>query len=129
MRTQVGIVGAGPAGLMLAQILHLQGIESVIVERAGREHVQRRLRAGVLEQGTVEMLGNSAWASASRAGLKQHAIDFRFGGESHRIDFHEATGGRSAWVYPQHEVVADLMTARSAGAQMLFDAPVTRIEG
>jgi p-hydroxybenzoate 3-monooxygenase len=131
MRTQVGIVGAGPAGLMLAHMLHLEGIESVIVERAGQEHVRTRLRAGVLEQGTVEMMRElGLGAGIAARGLEQHAIDFRFGGASHRLDFHAASGGRSAWVYPQHEVVTDLMAARvAAGGPMLFDAPVTRIEG
>ena len=131
MRTQVGIVGAGPAGLMLAHMLHLDGIESVIVERAGQEHVRTRLRAGVLEQGTVEMMRELGLGERiGKLALEQHAIDFRFAGASHRLDFHEASGGRSAWVYPQHEVVTDLMNARSAaGGQMLFDAPVTRIEG
>ena len=131
MRTQVGIVGAGPAGLMLSHMLHLEGIESVIIERASREHVQSRLRAGVLEHGTVEMLKDLGLGERiSKLGLEQHAIDFRFGGESHRLDFHQATNGRSAWVYPQHEVVTDLMNARmQAGAQILFETPVTRIEG
>ena len=131
MRTQVGIVGAGPAGLMLAHMLHLEGIDSVIVERAGQDHVRTRLRAGVLEQGTVEMLRElGLGAGLAARGLEQHAIDFRFAGASQRLDFHQASGGRSAWVYPQHEVVTDLMAARAAtGAPMYFDAPVTRIEG
>jgi p-hydroxybenzoate 3-monooxygenase len=131
MRTQVGIVGAGPAGLMLSHMLHLQGIESVIIERSSREHVQQRLRAGVLEQGTVEMMKALGLGERiAKLGLEQHAINFRFGGETHRIDFREATGGRSAWVYPQHEVVTDLMKARTeAGAQVMFETPVTRIDG
>jgi len=130
-RTQVGIVGAGPAGLMLSHMLHLEGIQSVIIERAGREHVQGRLRAGVLEHGTVEMLRRYGLGDRiASVGLEQHAIDFRFNGASHRIDFHEATGGRSAWVYPQHEVVSDLMDARlRAGAEILFDTLAVRIEG
>ena len=131
MRTQVGIVGAGPAGLMLSHMLHLQGIESVIIERSSRDHVQQRLRAGVLEHGTVEMMKALGLGERiAKLGLEQHAIDFRFGGETHRIDFHKETGGRSAWVYPQHEVVTDLMKARTeAGAQMLFETPVMRIDG
>jgi p-hydroxybenzoate 3-monooxygenase len=130
MRTQVGIIGAGPAGLMLAQILHLQGIDSVIVERASREHVRTRLRAGVLEQGTVEMMREFGVGDrVDSAGLKQRAIDFRFDGASHPIDF-EAVCGRNTWVYPQHEVVTDLMAARDrSGLPVLYDAPVTRIEG
>ena len=130
MRTQVAIIGAGPAGLMLAQILHQQGIESVIVERSDREHVRTRLRAGVLEQGTVEMMREfGVGERIATAGLKQRAIDFRFGGESHPIDF-EAVCGRNTWVYPQHEVVTDLMAARErSGLPVLYEAPVTRIEG
>lgn len=131
MRTQVGIVGAGPTGLMLSHMLHLEGIESVIIERAKREHVQQRLRAGVLEHGTVAMIKDLGLGERiAKLGLEQHAIDFRFGNASHRLDFHEATNGRSAWVYPQHELVTDLMNARTqAKAQMYFEAPVTRIEG
>ena len=130
MRTQVGIVGAGPAGLMLSHMLHLQGIESVIIERSSRDHVQQRLRAGVLEHGTVEMMKALGLGERiAKLGLKQHSIDFRFGGKTHRIDFYKETGGRSAWVYPQHEVVTDLMKARTeAGAQMLFETPVKRID-
>ncbi|HEX7890232.1 MAG TPA: 4-hydroxybenzoate 3-monooxygenase [Ramlibacter sp.] len=130
MRTQVGIIGAGPSGLMLAQILHLQGIESVILERSSQEHVRARLRAGVLEQGTVEMMREFGVGDRVTAeGLKQRAIDFRFNGESHPIDF-AATCGRHTWVYPQHEVVTDLMAARErTGRPVLYDAPVTRIEG
>jgi p-hydroxybenzoate 3-monooxygenase len=130
MRTQVGIIGAGPAGLMLSHMLHLEGIESVIIERSAQDHVQNRLRAGVLEQGTVEMMRSLGLGKRiGELGLEQHRIDFRFAGESHPIDFHEATG-RSAWIYPQHEVVKDLMAARqAAGARMMFETPVTAIEG
>jgi p-hydroxybenzoate 3-monooxygenase len=112
-------------------MLHLEGIESVIVERASREHVRTRLRAGVLEHGTVDMLRELGLGERiDPIGLKQDAIDFRFGGESHRIDFHQATSGRNVWVYPQHEVVTDLMNARArASGEILFDTPVTAIEG
>ena len=131
MRTQVGIVGAGPAGLMLAHMLHLEGIESVIVERSAKEHVRTRLRAGVLEQGTVEMMRELGLGERiGRLGLKQRSIDYRFGGRSHPIDFEQASGGRNVWVYPQHEVVTDLMDARDrSGQPVLYDAPVSRIEG
>jgi p-hydroxybenzoate 3-monooxygenase len=131
MRTQVGIVGAGPAGLMLSHMLHLEGIESVILERSEREHVRTRLRAGVLEHGTVDMMRELGLGERiAKLGLRQHAIDYRFAGRSHQIDFTEATGGRSVWVYPQHQVVTDLMQAREqAGGQMLFGAPVTGITG
>ncbi len=131
MRTQVGIIGAGPAGLMLSHLLHLAGIDSVVIERASQAHVGARLRAGVLEQGTVEMLRDcGVGARLDTVALEQHAIDFRFDGASHRLDFHQASGGRSAWVYPQHEVVHDLVQARqAAGARLLYDAPVQGIEG
>ncbi|HWI78149.1 MAG TPA: FAD-dependent monooxygenase, partial [Ramlibacter sp.] len=110
MRTQVGIVGAGPAGLMLSHMLHLEGIESVIIERSDREHVRSRLRAGVLEQGTVEMLRELGLGERiAQLGLPQNSISFRFGGQSRRIDFTQETNGRAVWVYPQHEVVTDLM--------------------
>lgn len=131
MRTQVGIIGAGPAGLMLSHLLHLEGIESVIIERSEQEHVRTRLRAGVLEQGTIQMLRDAGLGERiDRLALEQHALDFRFDGRSHRLDFHEASGGRSAWVYPQHDVVADLMRVREeAGAAIHYNAPVTRLEG
>ena len=131
IRTQVGIIGAGPAGLMLSHLLHLEGIESVIIERSQQDHVRSRLRAGVLEQGTVEMMREVGLGERmDRLALEQHALDFRFNNRSHRLNFHEASGGKSAWVYPQHEVVADLMRVREeAGAQIFYDAPVTHIKG
>lgn len=131
MRTQVGIVGAGPAGLMLAHLLHLEGIESIIIERSSREHVRTRLRAGVLEQGTVDLMRQVGLGERLDAlGLEQNSIDFRFGGESHPINFTDATGGSTVVVYPQHEVVTDLMAARErAGGTVIYNAPVTHIEG
>lgn len=131
IRTQVGIIGAGPAGLMLSHLLHLEGIESVIIERSQQEHVRTRLRAGVLEQGTIQMLRDAGLGQRiDQLALEQHALDFRFDGQSHRLDFHQASGGRSVWVYPQHDVVADLMRVRQeAGAAIHYDAPVSRIEG
>jgi p-hydroxybenzoate 3-monooxygenase len=131
MRTQVGIIGAGPAGLMLSHLLHLEGIDSVIIERSEQDHVRSRLRAGVLEQGTIEMMREVGLGErVGRLALEQHALDFRFNNRSHRLDFHEASDGKSAWVYPQHEVVADLMRVREeAGAQIFYDSPVSRIDG
>jgi len=131
LRTQVGIVGAGPAGLMLSHLLHLEGIESVVLETRSREHVQSRLRAGVLEHGTVELLREVGLGERmQRLGMVQNGIDFRFGGRSHRIDFTEATKGRTVMVYPQHDVVTDLVNARlAAGGQLMFDTPVARIAG
>jgi p-hydroxybenzoate 3-monooxygenase len=124
MRTQVGIVGAGPAGLLLSHLLHGQGITSVIVEARSRDHVERRVRAGVLEQGTVDLLvGAGVGERLRREGLEHHGIELRFGGRGHRIDLSGLTGGRAITVYGQQEVVKDLIHARlAAGGQLLFDA-------
>ena len=123
MRTQVGIVGAGPAGLLLSHLLHLQGVESVIVEARSREHVEHRVRAGVLEQGSVDLLVESGVGERlRREGLVHHGIELRFGGRGHRIDLTGLTGGRAITVYGQQEVVKDLIRARlDAGGQVLFD--------
>ena len=87
-RTQVGIVGAGPAGLMLSHLLHLQGIESVVIEARSRQYVEERVRAGVLEQGTVDLLIETGVGERmKRDGLVHHGIELRFGGRGHRIDF------------------------------------------
>jgi p-hydroxybenzoate 3-monooxygenase len=130
IRTQVGIVGAGPAGLMLAHLLHLQGIESVVLESHTREYVESRVRAGVLEQGTVDMLRESGvGARMDREGLLHHGVELRFGGEGHRIDFRDLVG-KSIMVYAQQEVVKDLVAARLAyQAPILFEAEAMRISG
>ena len=130
MRTQVGIVGAGPAGLMLAHLLHLQGIETVILETRGREYVEQRIRAGVLEQGTVDLLRDTGVGERmDRQGLVHEGIDLRFGGRSRRIDFNELTG-KGVMVYGQHEVVKDLIAARLRdGGSILFDISETSVEG
>lgn len=122
MKTQVGIVGAGPAGLMLSHLLHLQGIESVVLENRSREYVEHRVRAGVLEQGTVDLLKESGVGGrVGREGMIHHGIELRFGGRGHRIDLSELTGGRAITVYGQQEVVKDLIRARlDAGGQILF---------
>jgi p-hydroxybenzoate 3-monooxygenase len=124
MRTQVGIVGAGPAGLLLAHLLQRQGIESVVVENRGRDYVEHRVRAGVLEQGSVDMLTESGvGARLQREGLVHHGIELRFGGRGHRIDMTELTAGRAITVYGQQEVVKDLIRARiDAGAEIVFEA-------
>ena len=96
MRTQVGIVGAGPAGLILSHLLQQQGIDSIIVEKYSRQHVQERVRAGVLEQGTVEMLAGLGLADRLlREGLVHDGIELSFLGRRHRIDFKELTGAAS----------------------------------
>jgi p-hydroxybenzoate 3-monooxygenase len=122
-RTEVGIIGAGPAGLLLSHLLHLQGIESVIVEKHSRDYVEHRVRAGVLEQGTVDLLNEAGvGARMRREGLVHHGIELRFDGRGHRIDITELTGGRSITVYGQQEVVKDLIQARlDAGGLILFD--------
>ncbi|HWE61797.1 MAG TPA: 4-hydroxybenzoate 3-monooxygenase [Chloroflexota bacterium] len=123
MRTQVGIVGAGPAGLLLSHLLHLQGIESVVLEARSRTHVEERIRAGVLEQGTVDLLNEAGLGDRMRReGLIHRGIALRFRGRSHRLDFVELTGGRAITVYGQHEVVKDLIAARlAAGGQIVFE--------
>ena len=123
MRTQVGIIGAGPAGLLLSHLLHLQGIDSVVLECRSREYVQERVRAGVLEQNTVELLiGAGAGERMKREGLVHYGIELRFQGSGHRIDFKELTGGRSITIYAQAEVVKDLIDARlAAGGQIFFE--------
>lgn len=129
MRTQVAIVGAGPAGLMLAQLLHQHGIESVVLEHRDRAYVEKRVRAGVLEQGTVDLLhAVGAGARLQREGLVHHGFYLQFAGERHRINMHELTGGRAITVYGQQEVVKDLIAARLAqGAPILFEASDVRL--
>ena len=112
-RTQVGIVGAGPAGLMLGHLLHLHGIDSVILESRSREHVIERVRAGVLEQGTVDLMSDARVADRlRREGMRHDGIHIAFGGARHRIDMAELTGGRAITIYGQNEVVKDLIDAR-----------------
>src|SRR5438034_6042296 len=123
MRTQVGIVGAGPAGLMLSHLLHLEGIESVVLEAHTRQHVEERVRAGVLEQGTADLLVETGVGERmKKLGLIHHGIELSFLGRRHRIDFTTLTGGSSITVYAQQEVIKDLIKARlDAGGQVHFD--------
>jgi p-hydroxybenzoate 3-monooxygenase len=122
--TQVGIVGAGPAGLMLGHLLHLHGIDSVIVEDRGKDHVIERVRAGVLEQGTVDLMHEVGVGTRLAAeGLRHEGISIAFEGQRHRIDMARLTGGRAITIYGQNEVVKDLIAAREASARPLyFDA-------
>src|SRR5678815_4352984 len=104
--TQVGIVGAGPAGLLLGHLLHLNGIDSVIVENRSREYVIDRVRAGVLEQGTVDLMqAMGVGAGLQRAGLRHAGLYISFNALRHRIDLVELTGGKAITVYGQNEVV------------------------
>jgi p-hydroxybenzoate 3-monooxygenase len=123
MRTQVGIVGAGPAGLMLAHLLHLEGIESVVLEARSREYIEGRVRAGVLEQTTVDLMVEAGVGDRlMRQGLRHRGIYLSFGGRRHHIDMAGLTGGRSITVYAQHEVIKDLVQARlDAGGPILFE--------
>jgi p-hydroxybenzoate 3-monooxygenase len=122
-RTQVGIVGAGPAGLLLAHLLQRNGIESVVLEVRSRKYVEHRVRAGVLENGTVELLTAAGVGDRMvREGLVHHGIELRFDRRGHRIDFPALTGGRSITVYGQQEVVKDLIRARlDAGGTLHFE--------
>jgi p-hydroxybenzoate 3-monooxygenase len=130
MRTQVAIVGAGPAGLVLSHLLARQGIESVVLESRSREYVERRVRAGVLEQGTVDLLTDTGVGERlHREGLVHHGIQLLFDGQAHRIPLSELAGGRAIVVYGQQEVVKDLIAARlAAGGQILFGAEAARVE-
>src|SRR5689334_2653125 len=115
MRTQIGIVGAGPAGLTLSHLLHLQGIESVVLESRSRDYIESRIRAGVLEQGTVDlMIESGVGARLQREGLTHYGIELRFNAAGHRIDFADLTGGKGITIYAQHEVIKDLVAARLA---------------
>jgi p-hydroxybenzoate 3-monooxygenase len=119
-RTQVGIIGAGPAGLMLAQLLHQHGIDSVIVENRDRDYVIERVRAGVLEQGTVDLMHQmGVGARLDREGMRHDGVYLAFNGERHRIDMAGLTGGRAITIYGQSEVVKDLIAARTATSRPL----------
>jgi p-hydroxybenzoate 3-monooxygenase len=131
MRTQVGIVGAGPAGLVLSQLLHLHGIESVVLESRSRQYCEERVRAGVLEQGTVDLLGEiGAGDRLKREGLVHHGVNLRFGGHTHRIEFADLTGGQAITIYSQHEVIKDLVAVRlAARGQIHFEVENVAVHG
>jgi len=123
MRTQVGIVGAGPAGLMLSHLLHLAGIESVILENRSRDHIESRVRAGLLEQWAADLLVDTGvGARMQREGMFHNGVYFAFGGALHHINFRELVG-KGVTIYGQQEVVKDLVARRLAdGGQILFEA-------
>ena len=114
MRTQVGIVGAGPAGLMLSHLLHLRGVESVVVDIQTRDTIEQTIKAGILEQGTVDLMRQTGVGDRMmRDGFVHHGINLAFEGGIHRINLTELSGGRSVMVYAQHEVLKDLIAKRA----------------
>jgi p-hydroxybenzoate 3-monooxygenase len=122
VRTQIGIVGAGPAGLVLAHLLHLQGIESIVIENRSRKYIEERVRAGLLEQGSVDLLIETGVGERlQRECLTHHGIELRFNRRGHRIDFADLTG-KTVTIYAQQEVIKDLVAARlAAGLPIFFD--------
>jgi p-hydroxybenzoate 3-monooxygenase len=130
-RTPVAIVGAGPAGLTLGRLLEREGIESVILEDRSRDHVEQRIRAGVLEQRTVDLLVEAGVGGRmQREGIVHHGIELQFDGERHRIPLSELTGGRTIVIYGQTEVVKDLIAARlESGLPLLFEAEGVQPDG
>jgi p-hydroxybenzoate 3-monooxygenase len=131
MRTQVGIVGSGPSGLLLARLLHLQGIDTVIVESRSREYVAGRIRAGVIEQGMADLLREAkAGQRMDREGLVHEGINIAFDGRLERIDFPRHTNGKVVMVYGQTEITHDLMKAHidEAGCVVHYEAPALRVD-
>jgi p-hydroxybenzoate 3-monooxygenase len=123
-------VGAGPAGLMLSHLLHLEGIESIVIEDRSRQHVEERVRAGVLEHNTVELMRQTGVGERlDREGLRHDGIYLSFNGKRHHIDMMDLVG-RSITVYAQHEIIKDLIAARlAAGGEILFDIEALRVQG
>ena len=131
MRTQVAIIGGGPAGLMLSHLCHLRGIDSVVIEDRSRDYVERRVRAGVLEHDTVRLLVDSGVGDRlEREGLVHHGIELRFNGRGHRIDLSGLTGGRTITVYGQQEVVKDLADRRVRdGGKIIYEVGDVELTG
>jgi p-hydroxybenzoate 3-monooxygenase len=130
-RTQVGIVGAGPAGLLLSHLLALRGIDSIVVENRSRAYCEARQRAGLLETGTVELLRTvGLGARLDAEGLEHGGIYLQFAGERHHLDFRDLTGGRYVTIYAQTEIVKDLINTRlAAGAAIEFEVSGTEVAG
>jgi p-hydroxybenzoate 3-monooxygenase len=130
-RTQVGIVGAGPAGLLLAHLLSLGGVDSRVIEVRSRAHCEKRQRAGMLEPTTVQLLRDVGLGHRlDKQGLEHDGIYLQFAGERHHLDFRELTGGRTVTIYPQTEIVKDIIAARvTAGTPPEFGVSATRLSG
>src|SRR6476661_1528683 len=128
IKTRVGIVGGGPAGLMLSHLLSKSGIDNVVVEKRDHETIRTTHRAGILEHGSVKMLVDSGVSDrVLTSGHKHEGIDLRFGGVSHRIDFTDLVG-EAVWLYPQNEVFADLAAARERdGGQVYYSVSNTEV--
>ena len=125
-RTQVGIVGAGPAGLLLSHLLTLAGIDSVLVENRSRAYCEARQRAGMLETGTVELLRSAGVGKRLDAeGIEHDGIYLQFAGERHNLNFRELTGGRTVTIYAQPEIVKDLIARRLADGERSSSPPPT----
>ncbi|MGL4495700.1 MAG: 4-hydroxybenzoate 3-monooxygenase [Beijerinckiaceae bacterium] len=129
-RTQVGIIGAGPAGLLLSHMLHLQGIASVVIEKNSRASIEGIIKAGVLEQGTIDLMNRiGAGERMMREGMRHEGIILRFDGRDARIDFPALTGGKSVMVYAQHDVNKDLIQTRlDSGADIRFECAAESID-
>ncbi|WP_448002082.1 4-hydroxybenzoate 3-monooxygenase [Agromyces bauzanensis] len=129
-RTRVAIIGAGPAGLFLSHLLGSAGIESIVIDQRSREEIEHTIRAGILEHGTAEVLAaTGASDRVMTVGHRHDGIELRFAGEGHRIDF-EALTGRGVWLYPQHEVLIDLIAVRlAAGQDLRFGVTAVGVEG
>jgi p-hydroxybenzoate 3-monooxygenase len=126
MRTQVAIIGSGPAGLLLGQLLSEAGIDNVILDRAGKDYILGRVRAGVLEEGTVGLMDQAKAGRRMHAGLPHDGFSLAFDGRDHRIDLHGLTGGKRVLIYGQTELTRDLMERREAGsAPTIYDAANT----
>src|SRR3954452_14781641 len=126
--TRVGIIGGGPAGLMISHLLSKSGIDNVVVEKRDHETIRTTHRAGILEHGSVNMLVDSGVSDrVLKDGYKHEGIDLRFGGESHRIDFEDLVG-EAVWLYPQNEVFVDLAAARERdGGEVHFSVSDTEV--
>ncbi|MGH6990790.1 MAG: 4-hydroxybenzoate 3-monooxygenase, partial [Stellaceae bacterium] len=129
MRTQVGIIGAGPAGLFLSHLLARAGIDSVVIENRSREEIEGTIRAGVLEQWVVDLMKELGTGERlMREGHFHTGVTFQFRGERHHIDMEALTGGKHVTVYAQHEVIKDLVAARLAqGGPMVFSVEDVRL--
>lgn len=130
LRTRVAIIGAGPAGLLLSHLLGAAGIDSIVLDARTRDEIESTVRAGILEQGTVDVLTQTGASSrVLQDGQRHDGIELRFQGEGHRIDFPSLVG-RSVWLYPQHEVLRDLVAARlGRGQDLRFGVTVTGVDG